>query len=645
MNNLKKDNSSRHEKELLDEVSTAGNFSLFVIYCLLIIYAAITVYSTTDLVLLMPASTVLLPILETKITLPLFFGVAPLLVVILHFYLLHRREGYEKKIKDGKKRKESWPPNFFGIEPEERERGVLLLFFANVMCFFGGPLCLFYIQLRFSNFQSFWISFWHFILLFVVAITLCRNKEVKFSVPCGKLADKEPNDKGSIALLTWDGVLAFIRKIIRRSVVLLVSERTSMVLRKSISFFVLLIGFVNFLTVGMLHSKTSTDMLAQWKIKIDREKGQEENYKLSTWIKERPLWLIPKITFPSGLEKINLDLSKRRLMFADLKNNDMAKIKLGGAYLQGADMRGAKLQDADMSWAKLQGANMRWAKLQGADLMSAQLQGADMGEAKLQGADLMSAELQSADMRGAKLQGADLMLAQLQGANMLLAELQGADLNGAQMQGADMKEAKMQGADLECLELTQDDIRCTQLQGADLRGAQLQGAHLRGAQLQGADLRGAQLQGTYIRKAKFQGADTENTAFHGSFCKPRIRGGFFDRVNGRIGKQGLEECNLAAWGVLWEDTADEIIEDLRKNKTIPPRIIKQVQKRMMDRVRRTATVKEDRKGELTSDNACAIIKNWEENVKDVPQFNDAVTNWLNTTDDINLDLRKCLYSR
>ena len=61
---------------------------------------------------------------------------------------------------------------------------------------------------------------------------------------------------------------------------------------------------------------------------------------------------------------------------------------MGGADLDGADLRGADLYGADLRGADLYGADLRGADLGGADLRGADLCGADLGGADLGGADL-----------------------------------------------------------------------------------------------------------------------------------------------------------------------------------------------------------------------------------------------------------------
>jgi uncharacterized protein YjbI with pentapeptide repeats len=147
---------------------------------------------------------------------------------------------------------------------------------------------------------------------------------------------------------------------------------------------------------------------------------------------------------------------------------DLRLAVLNLADLRKADFTGAQLQDASLDRAQLQGARFDGAQLQGASLDQTQLQGAWLFRAQLQGARLYKAELQGASLAGVGLQGASLDGAQLQAASLRWARLRGASLYQAQLQGAWLDQAQLQGAWLDQ----------AQLQGARLNGAQLQGARL-----------------------------------------------------------------------------------------------------------------------------------------------------------------------
>ena len=620
MNVTKKNKSNQSEAARLYESSSEKNRNLFLFYLAAIAYILITVASTTDLDLLLSEKLLILPILSVGIPLIYFYLLSSLLVLTLHFNLLHNITEHLKKIKQWEKEEEKknrepisshlMHPYIFDFAylslPGRRDNASgrwdnILLYSTSFLLYFLAPACLFCIQFRFSNYQNLLYSSWHFFFLLAdlyLLILFFKKQDSSYS-------------KGS---------KSFIMIML-----------------------IFLIGAANFVIVVMLQFNRSITWL---------EKPHEFTRRIAIPLKITILsnftipigklideFIAPKITIPPGtriqkqnLEDIkittiqnstnetnaweaygeNYDLSYRRLVFSDFSDSYMQKIVFNGAHLQSSRMLWTHLQGADMWYAQMRDADMNNAELQGADMSRAELQGANMSNAELQGANMSNAELQGADMSSAKLQGANMINAQLQGANMINAQLQGADMRNAQLQGANMRNA--------------------QLQGADMNKAQLQGANMNNAQLQGADMNNAQLQGADMSNAQLQGADIEKANLRGSFCREEGYDSFFDRISARIGAGELEGCNTIKkqFGVLTEVTVDSIIESLRSNGNVSEEITDKIEENINNRVGKVSSMTRVEKGELSFEKACEIIKNWQEGVKNLPKFKDTYADWLNT---------------
>jgi uncharacterized protein YjbI with pentapeptide repeats len=119
-----------------------------------------------------------------------------------------------------------------------------------------------------------------------------------------------------------------------------------------------------------------------------------------------------------------------------LTDGSLQGVYLGGANLQGADLRWATLQGVGLEGANLQEARLNKATLQGAHLVEADLAGVLLVGANLQGVLLVEANLQGAFLEGTNLQEADLAEANLQGAFLERANLQEAVVAGANLRGA-----------------------------------------------------------------------------------------------------------------------------------------------------------------------------------------------------------------
>lgn len=162
--------------------------------------------------------------------------------------------------------------------------------------------------------------------------------------------------------------------------------------------------------------------------------------------------------------------------------------------------------------------SLRARHLEGAVLIGANLRKADFTAAILKEANFSDADLRETNFGCDKVgQGANCT--QLQGAILNSANLDGALLDRANLQGASMNYARFQGASLKSAKLTgvtavQTQFRAALLDGVDFGGALLDATGFKIASLLGADFRGAafygvQLQGANLELANFDGAVLE----------------------------------------------------------------------------------------------------------------------------------------
>ncbi len=127
-----------------------------------------------------------------------------------------------------------------------------------------------------------------------------------------------------------------------------------------------------------------------------------------------------------------------------------------------ASFGSADLADADFSYAQLNLANFKHANLMGTSFNGAKADEADFTEA-MGKATFDSASLRGADLFSASLKHSSFARAHLEVANLVGAHLQGADFSGATLVGADMRRSSLQGAS-----------------GLSLEGVDLTHAHLEG---------------------------------------------------------------------------------------------------------------------------------------------------------------------
>nr|WP_246385538.1 pentapeptide repeat-containing protein [Armatimonas rosea] len=87
----------------------------------------------------------------------------------------------------------------------------------------------------------------------------------------------------------------------------------------------------------------------------------------------------------------NRNLAGLKLRMVDLRRADLSGAILNRADLESADLRGANLKQSDLRWANLRNADLSYATLTGADLENADLRGANLDNADLLGANLLRA--------------------------------------------------------------------------------------------------------------------------------------------------------------------------------------------------------------------------------------------------------------
>jgi uncharacterized protein YjbI with pentapeptide repeats len=188
-----------------------------------------------------------------------------------------------------------------------------------------------------------------------------------------------------------------------------------------------------------------------------------------------------------------------------------SKLRLAGAYLDGASwpgvaLPGVDLTDADLSRAELCRANLDGAQAAKVNLRQANLSGASLLRLVATGADLARANLSRGNARAGFFDGADLEGADLQGADLRAASFAGANLTGARFREADLRRACMTGAVLDEADFSQADLSGAILSGLKLHTACFTDARFRGARLVGSDLEGVELPGADFREANLQNA-------------------------------------------------------------------------------------------------------------------------------------------
>ncbi len=410
-------------KKALDESSIYSR-RILALFLSLLVYVSITVASTTDLDLLTANGRVMLPIVNVEIPISGFFGVAPVFVLIFHFYLLfifykHSRKLYEWNKERKDENELLLVPFIFNYYDPGKKKNSILRFVIWLLIYLLPLFVLIYIQWIFLKYHSIGMNTYHFIAIIIdcLLIYFLYNKIIRQDL------SGEENDSFKIN----------IKRLIKSKDILLL--------------LIVVLSIVNIIYFTKLLLPDDDGFI------YDPPESKDKEW---SWYMRKIQLELPRETFVSsvpGDEIIQYYLTKGET--ADDARNEAFKNFAKGINLKNRDLRFANFFkstfiNADLQNAKLQGSSLRYATLQYSDLSSAKLQGAHLRSAELQGANMSNTNLENAVLREANLQtdlsgvhslkGADLRGAQLQGSIIRKKILQDVKyLNGAKLEGADLR--------------------------------------------------------------------------------------------------------------------------------------------------------------------------------------------------------------
>jgi uncharacterized protein YjbI with pentapeptide repeats len=581
--------SQQELKEALDK-SSSINRTLGLGFSVFIFIMALMVAATTDMDLFIPDSTFTFPLINLPLNIKYFYIAAPFVVLIMHYNLLYNLHQHSEKLlrlytnktndhSDANEAANETKPDSLLMYPflfnyaltvQNPLHSLALNLVIRTTIFILPLALLFYILIRFADYQSMAISAWHFAaVLLDMALIATHSRSI---IQVIKTSDDKVSDAygwrdfftfrhgkprfynfvlnaGKFLLHIVPAVLSSVAAFMFFGVIDTVSFITPLKFRNWISFsksfdyqalaykflrlelftawlavayFVFFVYIMN-VNIGLNTAHEGLISLIIPSLTLPEEilvKSQPDQQK-------KALYLNTSIT-PKKRSKMEQEIMLKFTEPYILKGRSFRYASLRETILTRSDLRGADLTGAYLVDSKMQEARLERVKLHAADLRNAQLQGVILGYAELQGAVLSNAQLQGTKLFNTQLQGANFWAAKLQGANFWAAKLQGANLSNAQLQGVILGYAELQGADLVGADLQGTDLSDAQLQGAILGYAELQGADLRSAQLQGAILDWSDLQGANLREAELQGANLSEAILQGViFDETRIKGAHF----------------------------------------------------------------------------------------------------------------------
>jgi uncharacterized protein YjbI with pentapeptide repeats len=444
-------------REALDN-STRVNRTLGLSFVALMFYILLIITSTTDLMIFLPESTVHLPIIDVDLPLIGFYSTVPFIVLVIHFNLLMNLKHHQQKYRlwrdavGAKGDSNLLDPiliNFLDAYGRGSPLRLLLILMISTSIFYFPLINLILLQWRFSDYHSFSISSWQFVITLAdVGLVLGFFYNVFY---------RKTNVQKS-----WRRVLSV--------------GHWPTYLLVSISVFVWMMALC--LQVRLHNPRCMSWFLSDQDlpaIRIFRQGSSletiSESALLHFWDETRD---ITNATRKAGLLSFRpLDLWERDLRFAHLS--------------------GMNLVGADLTLSNLDGVSFENVRLDGASLLMCELEGARLKGASLYGADLTGARIANADLSRARMEGAILTGANLSGSNLEESHLEGANLSGSRIIAANLNRATLVGANLEN----------TEMYGSTLIGASLQGSNLCRASTLGADFSFSKMRGVEFDSITF----------------------------------------------------------------------------------------------------------------------------------------------
>jgi uncharacterized protein YjbI with pentapeptide repeats len=586
------------------EHSSAVNRSLLVFFLLAMTYFLVIVASTKDLQLLLPNSTIQLPILGVELDLINFYLFSPFILIVIHFNFLFSLCQHTKKLSRLKELEKDMddplPHSSFLInlliKPKTIRKGgevvkdyrapyylIRLLLWIVIYLYPLSILVLF--QWRFADYHSLWITFVH-LLYIIIDVILLSFFWIRISTPSFKsqtFSIFPASDNPSAADPSEGGIPNRLK----------VCDAGRDKIDKVFLFFPCLVKT----TIGYLKKNTGTVNLIIILLLVLVQVRTFGLLKLMDYlspgtayrvVNNHPLLAIPRLvvigkpvvdhyrkldlplpytdSIGSLKEPIEGLLTEYRRSGKDttdksqqppggeticqepLKNvnhpcNKLPEISLSTEnqlVLSGRDLRFAILDRSDLT-----GVVLKKAKLQGASLMETKLDLADMTEANLNGANLKKSWLRGAIFNGAHLEEAILEQACMPRAWLEKASLDGADLTDAKLNfavltGASAIGAIMQKAKLYATHANRAVFRAADLSHVDFTCSELQNADFYASDLSKTILRHTNLMDAKLVATKLEGSDISQAVF----ARCRLVCCKFDRCGFKTGRVKVDQYAL-----------------------------------------------------------------------------------------------------
>ena len=420
-------NENHYQSLLVSLQHVRNRIIFFILFC---IYTLLSVLATTDKTIYMQEA-IKMPLINIDLPLIAFYITIPLFLTALQFNLLYTMYSYKKILYKGYAKYnedvKSLPKGLF--------EGVLLysnksLFFKIVKFFlfiiiFIFPIAILTIfYLRFTDYQHFGISSWHFVLIVLSVVLLFVFRNLLVSFHSNKYSKSTRWFEYALTIIFLISLSYYHYKIVYR-----VSKETFSAHDKQ---------YLDNFYKKIKNLNIHLEEILYPRLKINGEILIPHNKDL--------LEVLSVLKENNNHKLLLFNQSERNFRSAIFNNCIMTKTNFKNSKMEYANLSDADLQNSNLNHANLQESTLKSINLKNANLENANLQGANLKEANLQGTNFKFANLQGSDLSEVNLKGAYLAESYLQGAYLFETNLQGTYLFGVNLQGAYLEKANLQGA-------------------------------------------------------------------------------------------------------------------------------------------------------------------------------------------------------
>lgn len=598
------------------DTSSNLNRNLGLAFITVMIFISTTIFSVSDKMLLISKELIRIPILNIDLPLVPYFMVIPIVFLGIHLNFLINLLEHSKTYfhwfdmldEDEKRHADTCSHpfllNYVLIHRRKNSFSHLLMRLVVELVVFYLPLgLLHFIQLRFSDYQDFSKTWWHY-SFFILDWMMVFYFRAKIYDHQNYLALKQ-----NFFSLHWkDGLFSFYRFIphyFRKQIPNIPIPKSSWIsflLGIVFFFFPFVNGAVNCLVVFKLtsHHYWSIKPYISSNFEIDPSEFSNTQYQVIRVIRAlvyRPILEVkeeklfgndpldemgPKDSPSDSLLQAlrlkhaeGLYLRGRSLRLCNLSDSQLFNVHLEGTLLEGGIMErtvfdGAHLDSSKFDKAMMYGSSLR--KVVGSSIKKIETDFfSNVEDARsypsFNGADLSRAQLQDADLRKVDFQNAKLERANLQNANLKYSNFKGGVLVGAQFQNAWLQNAQFQAADMRSASFNGADLSNANFDFANLGFAKFTGANLYYTDFCGSKLGYANLQGTKIINGFFQKANLTSANFNGAFLS-RVSFSRADLTNTLLDSIYYENSPIYDWDTTWVDRVASLNNSIAQTEFI-----------------------------------------------------------------------------